>query len=83
MTHAMIVSPWAVTGARAAAPPRASRATRASGARAIRTRCGYTLFDDLGHYIGTVAAATGRLTFGRGADTVLLKRGDEREAEAT
>ncbi len=80
MTHAAMLSPWAVTGARAAAPPRASRSTQASGARAVRTRHGYTLFDDLGHYIGSVAAPSGRLAFGRGADTVLLRRGDERMA---
>lgn len=76
MAHAAFISPWAVTGARAVAPPRASRSTRASGARAVRTRRGYALFDDLGHYIGTVKTPTGRLAFGRGADTVLLKRGD-------
>lgn len=77
MAHAAVISPWAVTGARAATPPRASRSTRASGARAVRTRRGYALFDDLGHYIGTVGAPIGRLMFGRGADTVLLNRGDE------
>lgn len=77
MAHAAIISPWAVTGARAVTPPRASRSTRASGARAVRTRRGYALFDDLGHYIGTVRIPTGRLAFGRGADTVLLKRGDK------
>ena len=80
MAHAAIISPWAVTGARAVAPPRASRSARASGARSVRTRRGYALFDDVGHYIGTVAAPTGRIVFGRGADTVLLKRGDEKKS---
>jgi hypothetical protein len=78
MAHAAIISPWAVTGARAVAPPRASRSVRASGARAVRTRCGYALFDDVGHYIGTVGVPTGSVTFGRGAVTVLLKRGNEK-----
>ena len=79
MAHAAIISPWAVTGARAVAPSRASRSVRASGARSVRTRRGYALFDDVGHYIGTVAVPSQRVIFGRGADTVLLKRGDDTE----
>jgi hypothetical protein len=77
MAHPAAASPWATTGARAVAPPRASRSTRPSGARAVKTRLGVALFDDLGHYVGVVTAPIGQLVFGRGADTVLLKRGDD------
>jgi len=81
MTHLALTLPWTVTGARAVSP-RTSRATRPSGARAVHTRRGYALFDDLGHYIGSVAAPVGRLSFGRGADTVLLHRSLRGGAEA-
>jgi hypothetical protein len=73
MTHMAMTLPWTATGARAVSP-RMSRATRPSGARAVQTRRGYALFDDLGHYVGSVAAPVGRISFGQGADTVLLHR---------
>lgn len=81
MTHMAMTLPWTATGTRAVSP-RTSRATRPSGARAVQTRRGYALFDDLGHYIGSVAAPVGRLAFGQGADTVLLHRNLRGGAEA-
>jgi len=77
MSHPAAVLPWTVTGARAVSPPRRSHSARASGARAVRTGGGFALFDELGHYVGTVVAFGQRLAFGPDADNVLLRRTDE------
>jgi hypothetical protein len=74
MAHPAAIIPWAATGARPVALPRWGRPLRTSGARAVRTRSGIALFDELGHYIGAVGAEDHTPTFGPGADTVLLKR---------
>ncbi len=74
MAHAAVMVPWAVTGARPTTPPHTSFAPHSSGARAVRTRRGYALFDDTGHYVGAVAQPAGHPTFGPGAGTVLLQR---------
>jgi len=72
---AAAVVPWLATGARPIALPRLSRfASRASSARAVHTMSGYALFDEAGRYIGGIAELAGRLGFGIGADTVLLRR---------
>jgi hypothetical protein len=74
---AAVMAPWLATGARPVALPRLSRlATRLSSARTVRTRSGYALFDEAGRYVGRVAEPAGRLSFGAGADTVLLRRTD-------
>jgi hypothetical protein len=78
MAHAAVTAPWAVTGARSVAAPQSSRATRASGTRAVRTRRGYALYDDTGHFVGAVMESVGQLAFGQGADTVLLRRSNSR-----
>jgi hypothetical protein len=74
MAHPAAIISWAVTGARPVALPRWGRPSRTSGARAVRTRSGVALFDELGHYIGAVGADDLTPAFGPGADTVLLKR---------
>jgi hypothetical protein len=57
--------------------PRLSRlASHASSARTVRTRSGYALFDEAGRYVGRVAELAGKLSFGVGGDTVLLRRSD-------
>ena len=69
--------PWLATGARPISLSRLSRfASRASSARTVRTRSGYALFDEAGRYVGMVAQLAERVTFGVGAGTVLLRRGD-------
>ena len=74
MTHPAAILPWAATGARPVSLPRWSRSQRRSGARAVRTRSGLALFDELGHYVGVVSTDDPAPPFGPGADTVLLKR---------
>ncbi len=74
MAHPAAILPWAATGARPVSLPRWSRSPRTSGARTIRTRLGFALFDELGHYVGVVSPDDHTPAFGPGADTVLLKR---------
>ncbi len=74
MAHPAAILPWAATGARPVSLTRWNRSQRTSGARAVRTRSGFALFDELGHYVGVVSVEDHRPTFGPGADTVLLKR---------
>jgi len=76
MAHPAVTLPWSITGARAVTPPRWNRLARPSGARAVRTGRGFALFDELGHYVGTVKAFGRQLVFGPGADNVLLDRND-------
>jgi hypothetical protein len=42
----------------------------------VRTGGGFALFDELGHYVGTVVTFGQRLAFGPDADNVLLRRND-------
>ena len=76
MSHAAAILPWTATGARAVSPPRRSRSAAQSAARAVRTGGGFALFDELGHYVGTVVTFGQWLTFGPDADNVLLRRND-------
>lgn len=73
MAHPAVISDWMITGARAAAPRHTSRSSVATSVRAVRTAAGYALFDDRGRYLGRIATDQ-QPTFGRGADTVLLRR---------
>jgi len=76
MAHPAAILPCPITGARAVMPPRWDRLARPSGARAVRTGRGLALFDELGHYVGTVKEFGRQLAFGPGADNVLLERSD-------
>jgi len=80
MAHAAVMVPWAVTGARPTTPPQTSYVGGSSGARAVRTRRGFALFNDTGHYVGAIEASVGYVTFGPGAGTVLLQRSSHRGA---
>ncbi len=75
MAHPAVISSWAITGARAAATWRNARAAAATSDRAVQTVDGYALFDDRGRYLGRIAARE-HPAFGRGANTVLLRRDD-------
>ena len=76
MAHPAVILPWRVTGTRAVSLPRWSAAPRDSGARTVRTRGGFALFDDAGRYIGAIVSQGQASRFGPGADTVLLRRND-------
>ena len=73
MAHPAIISTWTITGTRAAAPRRSEHSAVVTSVRAVRTVGGYALFDDWGRYLGRIATDE-HPTFGRGADTLLLRR---------
>lgn len=75
MAHALALTSYAATGARPAAPLRDARGSRTpTAARTVRTRGGMALFDEAGRYVGVVTAVSQHPVFGRGGQTVLLRR---------